>query len=31
MKKTNDLHPVFGITLAVVEGVHIELELRGKE
>jgi len=30
-KKTKDLHPVFGITVSVHEGVHIELELRGKE
>ena len=30
-KKTKDLHPVFGITVTVHEGVHIELELRGKE
>jgi hypothetical protein len=30
-KKTKDLHPVFGVVLSVQEGVHIELELRGKE
>jgi len=31
IKKTKDLHPVFGITVTVHEGVHIELALRGKE
>jgi len=30
-KKTKDLQPVFGITVSVHEGVHIELELRGKK
>jgi cytochrome P450 len=30
-KKTKDLQPVFGFTVSVHEGVHIELELRGKE
>jgi len=31
INKTKDLHPVFGFTLSVHEGVHIELALRGKE
>jgi len=31
IKKTKDLHPVFGINVRVHEGVHIELALRGKE
>jgi len=31
IKKTKDLQPVFGITVSVHEGVHIELEPRGKE
>jgi len=30
-RKTKDLQPVFGITVTVHGGVHIELELRGKE
>jgi hypothetical protein len=30
-KKTKDLQPVFGITVSVHEGVHIELALRDKE
>jgi len=30
-KKTKDLQPVFGFTVSVHGGVHIELELRGKE
>jgi len=30
-KKTKDLHPVFGVSMSVHEGVHIELALRGKE
>jgi cytochrome P450 len=30
-KKTNDLQPVFGATVLVHGGVHIELALRGKE
>jgi len=31
INKTKDLQPVFGVTVSVHEGVHIELELRGKE
>jgi len=31
IKKTKDLHPVFGFTVKVHEGVHIELSLRGKQ
>jgi len=31
IKKTKDLQPVFGASVSVHEGVHIELALRGKE
>jgi len=31
INKTKDLQPVFGVSMSVHEGVHIELELRGKE
>jgi cytochrome P450 len=31
INKTKDLQPVFGVSLSVHEGVHIELELRAKE
>ncbi|GFG33106.1 hypothetical protein Cfor_04652, partial [Coptotermes formosanus] len=31
IKKTKDLQPVFGVTVSVHGGVHIELTLRGKQ
>ena len=31
IKKTKELQPVFGNTVSVHGGVHIELALRGKE
>jgi cytochrome P450 len=31
IKKTEDLQPVFGASVSVHEGVHIELALRDKE
>jgi len=31
INKTKDLQPVFGVSMSVHEGVHIKLELRGKE